>query len=985
MLQTLIDAAPDHLWVKDINGAFVVANMALAANYGRANASEMIGLSDFDIHEREQAQGFYDLGQDILRSGQSMIDREESVVSSSGAKKWLVSTKAPLRNDRNETCGLVGVGRDITELRAARAAANERRSLQALIDRLPDNLWVKDVDSRFVIVNQATAARIGVAGPADLIGKTDLELLPPEIAYRFYADEQKIVRSCEPMIDIEDYVFDSSGGRAWISTTKAPLRDDSGEIFGVAGVSRDITERKPADALRDGPALILEMIAMSAPLADVLEHLVHLMESQLNGIIGSVLLPDETGNRLRHGAAPSLPEAYVKAIDGLCIGPNAGPSGVAAYRREAVFVADIMADPLGADYKDLAAAHGIRSCWSTPILSHQGAILGAFAMYSKEMREPTDAEVRLVDSATRIAGIAIERKLAEDRIHFMSNHDALTELPDRALLADRLNQAMQFAQRYDRWVMVASVDLDNFRLVNDTLGHCVGDQLLTIVAHRIRDCVKEADTVVRLGGDEFCVLLVDQPRNAELITPTLQKLREAICEPARVGGRLLQVTGSIGLANFPDDGKDADALLANAAAAMYRAKEIGRDNFQFYTPEINARVHEKFRLQEELRNAIAHKEFFLLFQPQVDLRSGRIFAVEALIRWRDPSHGVVPPDRFIPIAEESGLIAQIGDWALRSACKQNKAWQDAGLAPINISLNVSARQFQEKNWVRCGVGALQESGLEARYLELELTESLITQDVDQAVTTMKELQRLGVQLSIDDFGTGYSSLSALKTFPVARLKIDKSFVRDLPHDENDRAVVAAVISLGQKLNLRVIAEGVETDEQLAFLRDNNCAEMQGYLFSKPIPPAEIEDLLKRRPAWAKGKHGGCANRRQSSWRCLARIRGACADQARIQSQMRLEPALIRRTRNNMKATTPSTDGVRLSALSPASYKILGLLQKGCAYSVRGAWRFRGLRGCVNEQAFLSLLANGLAERVETDRYAQVRITPAGRSISAESR
>jgi EAL domain-containing protein (putative c-di-GMP-specific phosphodiesterase class I) len=304
------------------------------------------------------------------------------------------------------------------------------------------------------------------------------------------------------------------------------------------------------------------------------------------------------------------------------------------------------------------------------------------------------------------------------------------------------------------------------------------------------------------------------------------------------------VTSSFGIATYPNDGTNADRLLANADAAMYRAKEDGRDNYRFYTSDLNTRAHEKFLLQEELRNAISRGEFVLLYQPQVDLRTGRVFAAEALIRWNHRSLGMIPPAKFIPLAEDSGLIVEIGDWVLREACRQNKAWQDEGLLPITVSVNVSARQFKDKALVSRVVSALQESGLEAKYLELEMTESLVMRDVDQAVATMKELQGLGVQLSIDDFGTGYSSLSALKTFPVARLKIDRSFINDLASNENDRAVASAVISLGQKLHLRVIAEGVETDDQLAFLRENNCDEMQGYHFSKPISPRGIEKLLK---------------------------------------------------------------------------------------------------------------------------------------------
>jgi diguanylate cyclase (GGDEF)-like protein len=479
-----------------------------------------------------------------------------------------------------------------------------------------------------------------------------------------------------------------------------------------------------------------------------------------------------------------------------------------------------------------------------PILSHQGEAVGIFATYAKEPREPTDAEMSLINVGTRIAGIAIERKLAEDRIHFMANHDALTGLPNRTLLDDRLSQALHYAQRYDRWVTVVFVDLDNFKFINDSLGHNAGDELLKTLAKRMVDRVRATDTVVRIGGDEFVIVLFDQPKNADVISEIVQELQSAIAEPVRLEGHDFRVTSSLGVATYPNDGADADTLLANADAAMYRAKEVGRDNFQFYTPELNTKVHGKFLLQEELRNAVARFEFVLHYQPQVDLRTGRIFAVEALVRWNHPKLGTVPPIEFIPLAEETGLIVPIGDWVLHEACRQNRAWHDAGLPLVTVCVNVSARQFRERNLVSRVAGALKQSGLEAKYLELELTESLIMQDIELAVATMKELQGLGVQLSIDDFGTGYSSLSALKTFPVARLKIDKSFIDGLPTNENDKSVASAVISLGQKLNLRVIAEGVETDAQAAFLRENNCDEMQGYLFSRPVPAQDIEALLK---------------------------------------------------------------------------------------------------------------------------------------------
>ena len=819
----------------------ILSNRRYAEIYRIAHGRLKSGLTLSEIVERRVAAGTSAMAADAY------LALARSVNSGIASKIWT----AKLADGRTiQIChqpmpdgSWVATHEDITELAANRRIADERISLQTLIDWVPDYLWVKDRESRFVVVNSALAADCGRDKTSDMIGLTDFDLHAPELAQKFRLIEQNVLNSGQPMVDEEEFVVDASGAGKWLSSTKVPLRNAQNEIFGLVGIAHDITARKQADVLRNGQAHILEMIAMSAPLEDVLDRLMRLVESQLTGIFGSVLLLDKDGSHLRHGAAPGLAKDYTNAIDGIAIGPKVGSCGTAVYRREPVIVADIMQDPLWEDYRELVAAFGYRSCWSTPILSHQGTVLGVFAMYSMTVREPVEAETRLIDFTTRIAGIAIERKLAEDQIHFMANHDVLTGLPNRALLEDRLSQAILYAQRYDRWVTVVFIDLDNFKLVNDTLGHNAGDELLKIVASRMVECVRATDTVVRLGGDEFVIVLFDQPANVDLISQSLQKIRAAIAEPVHLGEHQLRATASIGIANYPKDGTSTETLLANADAAMYRAKEFGRDNFQFYAPEFNSTAHEKFVLQEELRNALARSEFALLYQPQVDLRSGRVFAVEALIRWNHPTQGVVAPANFIPTAEETGLIVPIGDWVLHEACRQNKVWQDAGLPPMTVCVNVSARQFRERNLVGRVVNALRDSGLEARYLELEVTESLIMQDIELAVATMNELQGLGVQISIDDFGTGYSSLSALKTFPVARLKIDKSFINDVADDENDQAVASAVISLGQKLNMRVIAEGVETDDQVAFLLKNNCDEMQGYHFSKPVSARDIEKLL----------------------------------------------------------------------------------------------------------------------------------------------
>ncbi|RJT33394.1 EAL domain-containing protein [Mesorhizobium waimense] len=839
--ETAIDNVSQGICFFDADERLILCNRRYAEIYHIAPEQLQPGLTLREIVERRVAAGTSATGADAY------LALARSVNSGMAPKVWT----ANLTDGRTiQVChqpmpdgSWVATHEDISALAANRQMVDERISLQTLIDWVPDYLWVKDTESRFVVANRALSVDSGREKTSDMVGLTDFDLHAPELAQKFRAVEQNVLSSGRPMIDKEEFVVDASGAGRWFSSTKVPLRNARNDIIGLVGIAHDITARKQADILRDGQAHILEMIAMSALLEDVLDRLMRLVESQLTGIFGSVLLLDKDGSHLRHGGAPSLAKDYTAAIDGIAVGPKVGSCGTAVYRREPVIVADVMQDPLWEDYREVVAPFGYRSCWSTPILSHQGAVLGVFAMYSMTVREPTESETRLIDFTTRIAGIAIERKLAEDQIHFMANHDVLTGLPNRALLEDRLSQALLYAQRYDRWVTVVFIDLDNFKLVNDTLGHNAGDVLLKTVANRMVECVRSTDTVVRLGGDEFVIVLFDQPTNVDLISETLQKIRAAIAEPVHLGRHRLRATASIGIANYPKDGTSPDMLLANADAAMYRAKEFGRDNFQFYAPEFNTRAHEKFVLQEELRNALAHSEFILLYQPQVDLRSGDVFAVEALLRWKHPTRGIVAPNTFIPTAEETGLIVPIGDWVLHEACRQNKAWQDAGLPPLTVCVNVSARQFREPNLIGRVVNALKDSGLEARYLELEVTESLIMQDVELAVATMNALQNLGVQISIDDFGTGYSSLSALKTFPVARLKIDKSFIKDLAVDDNDQAVASAVISLGQNLHLRVIAEGVETDDQVAFLRKNNCDEMQGYHFSKPVSAQGIKKLL----------------------------------------------------------------------------------------------------------------------------------------------
>ncbi len=587
---------------------------------------------------------------------------------------------------------------------------------------------------------------------------------------------------------------------------------------------------------------VLEMIATGAPLADILDQLTRLVESEMAGITGSVLLLDNQGVHLRHGAGPSLPSAYRQAIDGVRIGPAVGSCGTAAHRGETVIVTDIQSDPLWADFRTLAALHGFRSCWSSPILSQEGDVLGTFAMYSAVVNAPAAQHSRLIEMVTRIAGIAIERRRSEERIGHMAHHDDLTGLPNRALLDDRLAQALVQARRSGRAVALLFVDLDGFKFVNDSFGHAVGDAMLIAVAARLSGVLREGDTVARLGGDEFVLMLVDLDR-AEDAARVAQKVLSALAQPLLVHARSLHASASIGVSVYPGDGATGEQLLTHADVAMYRAKQRGHGTYQCYTEDMGLQAREHLELKVALRQAVERQEFELHYQPQVDVTTGRVNAMEALIRWRHPELGMVSPARFIPLAEETGLIVPIGEWVLRTACAQLKAWHAAGHVDLCVAVNLSARQFQGHDVaevVRCVLG---ECALSGQFLELELTESALMLDTEVVLRTLQALKATGVMLALDDFGTGYSSLSHLKRFPIDVLKIDQSFTFDVTSSTEAASITRAIIAMAKSLDMTTVAEGVETAEQFSFMAEHQCDRVQGYFFSRPLSVVAMSALL----------------------------------------------------------------------------------------------------------------------------------------------
>jgi diguanylate cyclase (GGDEF)-like protein/PAS domain S-box-containing protein len=428
------------------------------------------------------------------------------------------------------------------------------------------------------------------------------------------------------------------------------------------------------------------------------------------------------------------------------------------------------------------------------------------------------------------------------RMSHLAQHDSLTDLPNRILLNDRLTQAIAMAHRHRKSLAVLYLDIDRFKHVNDFSGHAIGDGLLKSVASRLLTCVRSSDTVSRQGGDEF-VILLGEVVHAHDAAVAADKMLAALSEPHCVEDQQLHISASIGIVTYPQDGTTAESLLKNADAAMYRAKDCGRNNYQFFKAEMNRHALERQKLESDLRHALERREFVLHYQPKVSLRTGRTTGVEALIRWRHPIRRLIRPSRFISIAEESGLIVPIGKWVLREACRQAAAWQAAGLAHCSIAVNISPVELRAKDFVSGVRAALAETGLAARLLELEITETFLMQDALSTGEVLHELKDIGVRLALDDFGTGYSSLSYLKRFPIDTLKIDQSFVRDLATDADDAGIVSAVVNMGKSLHMRVVAEGVETAEQCEFLKMQQCPEAQGFYFSEPVLPEEVAELL----------------------------------------------------------------------------------------------------------------------------------------------
>lgn len=534
-----------------------------------------------------------------------------------------------------------------------------------------------------------------------------------------------------------------------------------------------------------------------------------------------------------------------------------GPTGTAIRTGLPSVNQNVLTNPAMAPWREAAFQRGYQSSISLPLIA-EGRVLGALTMYAREADAFDPEEVKLLEELASDLSYGImalrtraEHMAAKGQLAFLAQFDPLTHLPNRLLLRDRFEQAALNAARENLTVAMLYLDLDNFQQINDSLGHEVGDKVLVSAARRLQQCISPADTLSRLGGDEFVILLTEV-RDSSEIAGVANAIRDVFDEPVSVDGDTLNISFSLGISLFPADGKDFDTILRGADTAVNSAKTAGRNTYHFFTPAMNADLKEQMRLAGELHRALMQREFLLHFQPQVDIRDGRIIGAEALIRWQHPDEGLILPGRFIAIAEHSGHIVRIGEWVLNEACRQAKKWIDMGLPPLAVAVNLSALQLKRGNVLEIVSAALERSGLPAHCLELELTESILLQDMAATTRNLRALKALGVKLSIDDFGTGYSSLSYLKRLEIDKLKIDRSFVEDIRTHGDGASIVNAIIQLGHILQLEVIAEGVETQAQLKFLRSAGCDAAQGYWFSRPIEAEQLVEWIRRGQPYQMG-------------------------------------------------------------------------------------------------------------------------------------
>ena len=799
-LTAIVDTSPVAIYTADLQGSITFWNPAAERVFGFTREQAIGRPAPFVPEERKDEARCLD---ERVLAGEALAGLELERARSDGSPITINGSAAPLRDENNRITGMMVACIDVTG--AKRAAGDLEQHLhftRSILDAIPSPVYFKDREGRYGIYNRAWDDLFG--GGQDWLGKTVHDLFDPQIA-RDHQDRERPLLERPASTTYEMLVPTAGGEQRQMLHNKVSFVDQRGEVAGLIGVITDVTRYKETErALEASEARFRVLTESSLDLISVVDAdgkilyqspaLRHLLGYEPSETVGKNVASLVHRDDLEHARA-----AFRRVIE-------------ARQSIEPVEFRLRHRDGMWRTFESLGT-----NCLSSPHIN--GVVFNS--------RDVTD------------------RKVIQQRIQHLAYHDNLTGLPNRSLLQDRLAHSIARAERTSRKVAVLFIDLDNFKNINDTLGHDVGDELLRQVSRRLSDCVRLEDTIARQGGDEFIVLLdsLEDSRGASVVA---LKVLNSLRQPFNLGGGEQHVSGSVGIALYPEDGRDAQTLMKNADTAMFHGKGLGKNTYQYFTAQMNIAVKRRMTLESALRRAVMQKDFVLHYQPQIDLESGEIIAVEALVRWKTEDSGTVMPGDFIPLAEETGLINEIGEWVLREGCRQARKWQDMGLpSSRRMAINLSARQFADRGFLDMVTRVLSDTGLAPSCLELEITESQVMRQTEGMIMLLNKLSEMGVLLAIDDFGTGYSSLSYLKRLPIQKLKIDQSFVRDITVDPNDTAIVVAIINMAKSLDLETIAEGVETAGQLALLRSKGCLVGQGFYFAAPLSAEAIYPLLKQ--------------------------------------------------------------------------------------------------------------------------------------------
>jgi diguanylate cyclase (GGDEF)-like protein/PAS domain S-box-containing protein len=741
-----------------------------------------------------------------------------------------------------QAVGVIGsqVGQFLQRKQAEAVLRASEEQFRAIFEQAAVGITRVDLNGVLVEINQKFCEMLGYTRE-ELLGKQVRDITHPD-DYGLGVKLREELKSGTGGASSGEKRFLRKDGRTlWARRTMSKACDPEGRPLYVISIVEDITARKRDEQLLALEHAVTRTLAEADTAAAGLKAVLRTVCETEGWELGRYFAADDKAGVVRFGEAWGVPdgeiERFIETSRTLTYASGIGLAGRVWQSGEPLWVADVNQDAR-VSAAGRARESGIRGAFVFPLV-FGGRTIGVVIFNSRAVREPEERLLRAIHVIGSQIGQFLQRKQAEDKLAQLAQFDTVTGLPNRHLFNDRLGQMLTHAQRNDWSAGVLFVDLDRFKAVNDTYGHAAGDMLLREVAARLKDSVRSGDNVGRLSGDEFAVALSNLAKadDAGLVA---QKVVDALAAPFDLAGHQAYISASIGIALFPSDGQEPDALIKNADTAMYRAKESGRNNYQFYLPQMNERLTQRLQLEGQLRGALDRREFLLHYQPKVSLATGAITGFEALLRWQRGEQ-LVPPAEFIAVLEETSLIVPVGEWVLRSVCEQLKRWEQAGIAVRPVAVNISARQFQRKGLAKVVGQVLLENKVDPRLLELELTETLLMSDAEEAVETLVQLKSLGVHLAVDDFGTGYSSLAYLKRFPLNALKIDRAFIRDAVTDPDDAAIALTIISLAHSLKLKVVAEGVETEGQLNFLRSHGCDEMQGYYFARPL---RVEDCTQ---------------------------------------------------------------------------------------------------------------------------------------------